>query len=225
MNSISLQQYPGITALTDHIENLLESADFSLYWKDKAGKYISANKYFLELNEMKKPEDLVGKNDFDLGWPCQAPILHINDQQVVHTEMTRTYIEPVQVGLDVCWFLSHKQPLYSKTGKITGVFGQSILIKDNQFENDSLNDNPINKPKCDLGQKVLNLELTQRQSQCLYYLILGMTAKQIGKIINLSPRTVEFYINQLKEKFSCRNRSELIRKAVEMDFIRNLLIN
>ncbi len=54
------------------------------------------------------------------------------------------------------------------------------------------------------------LNLTNRETDCLYYLIQGKSAKQIGKELALSPRTIEFYLNNAKNKAGCKSNSEII---------------
>ncbi len=54
------------------------------------------------------------------------------------------------------------------------------------------------------------LNLTNKETDCLYYLIQGKSAKQIGKELALSPRTIEFYLNNAKNKAGCKSNSEII---------------
>ena len=54
---------------------------------------------------------------------------------------------------------------------------------------------------------------------CANLLLTGMTQKEIALRLKLSPRTVESYINTLRHKFNCRNRTELIFKLT--DIIKN----
>lgn len=58
-----------------------------------------------------------------------------------------------------------------------------------------------------------SVHLTPRQRQCGILLLQGHTQKEIAKHLALSPRTVETYINQLRQKLECRNKAELILKA------------
>jgi len=60
---------------------------------------------------------------------------------------------------------------------------------------------------------------TYREAQCLSYLAKGNSSKQIGKILELSPRTVQSYLDKIKNKFNCNTRSELIQKAIEYNFL------
>ncbi|WP_019215119.1 response regulator transcription factor [Legionella tunisiensis] len=65
--------------------------------------------------------------------------------------------------------------------------------------------------------------LTKRQMDCLYHLVKGMTIKQIANTLNLSPKTVEHYLDAVKVKLKCRNRAELITVALQMPAIREQL--
>lgn len=64
-------------------------------------------------------------------------------------------------------------------------------------------------------KNTVNPILSKQQTECLRWLIKGMTAKQIAKSMNLSPRTIESYIENIKCKFNCTSRIDLIVKALE----------
>lgn len=55
---------------------------------------------------------------------------------------------------------------------------------------------------------ILNL-LSSRERECLGWFLKGLPAVQIGKKIHLSNRTVEFYIENVKNKLGCRTKQEL----------------
>jgi shikimate kinase len=52
--------------------------------------------------------------------------------------------------------------------------------------------------------------LTQQQALTLKYLADGLSSKEIARHMNISHRTVEGYIAQLKEKLSCNSSKDLI---------------
>lgn len=62
------------------------------------------------------------------------------------------------------------------------------------------------------------IKLTARESECLFYLLRGKTAKKIATILGISHRTVETYVDYLKIKFQALNKSELIEKAIEKGY-------
>lgn len=57
---------------------------------------------------------------------------------------------------------------------------------------------------------------TSKEMQILTLLINGKTAREMGEILNRSPRTIEVHINNLKQKLEATTKSELIEKAIEL---------
>ena len=57
--------------------------------------------------------------------------------------------------------------------------------------------------------------LTNKQLNCITYLIEGKTAKEIAKVIGISYRTVEGHIIKLKTRFNCQTKTELITKLLK----------
>jgi DNA-binding CsgD family transcriptional regulator len=60
------------------------------------------------------------------------------------------------------------------------------------------------------------LKISKREVECVYYLMRGMTIKQVGRILKLSPRTVEGYVLSIKNRLHCCSRHELIEKILEI---------
>lgn len=58
-------------------------------------------------------------------------------------------------------------------------------------------------------------ELSKREAQCFSYLGQGRTAKEIAQLLNLSPRTVETYIEHIKIKVNILCKSKFIDKYDE----------
>lgn len=56
--------------------------------------------------------------------------------------------------------------------------------------------------------------LAPREIECIIYILRGKTSKQIARMLELSHRTVEFYISRLKNKLYCHTKSELIEKIL-----------
>lgn len=52
-------------------------------------------------------------------------------------------------------------------------------------------------------------KITQRETDCISYLLKGLNNKEIALKLNISNRTVETHVNNLKDKFYCRNKLEL----------------
>ena len=56
--------------------------------------------------------------------------------------------------------------------------------------------------------------LAPREVECIIYILRGKTSKQIARLLELSHRTVEFYVGRLKSKLYCHTKSELIEKVL-----------
>jgi DNA-binding CsgD family transcriptional regulator len=61
--------------------------------------------------------------------------------------------------------------------------------------------------------------LSKRERECLFYIVCGKSAKSIAKILGISNRTVESYIEHLKEKFHCHNKADLIESAIKSGLV------
>lgn len=52
--------------------------------------------------------------------------------------------------------------------------------------------------------------LSPREVQCLNLTVHGRLAKEIAYVLGLRPKTVETYLDDLREKLDCRNKMELL---------------
>ena len=66
--------------------------------------------------------------------------------------------------------------------------------------------------------KKISLPFTARERNCAACLLKGMTAKEIGKFLKISYRTVESHLEHMKSKLSCSTKSQLIAKIFEENF-------
>lgn len=60
-----------------------------------------------------------------------------------------------------------------------------------------------------------DVRLTARESDVLRLVVEGLTARQIGSRLSLSPRTVENHVQHLLRKLGLRGRAALVRYAIE----------
>lgn len=136
--------------------------------------------------------------------------------------------------------ISIKFPLLNEEEKIIGVFGCSIILDSpaqalkslfetgllgplNQFD-EHQNYLPIylnpdqhdfNDLKFKLTSKVKQY-ISKREIECLYFLMKGKSARETGLHLNLSQRTVEYYVNSLKDKLNCAKKSDIIEKVLKL---------
>lgn len=63
------------------------------------------------------------------------------------------------------------------------------------------------------------IPLTNRESEILKWTVEGKTAWEIGSILNISERTVNFHIQNVMEKFGVHNKTQAAAKAVGMGLL------
>lgn len=68
-----------------------------------------------------------------------------------------------------------------------------------------------------------NIMLSRRETDCLVNLIKGYTAKESAKLLNLSPRTVETYLEKIKVKINCESRQKIIESALNCPTVQYLI--
>lgn len=56
--------------------------------------------------------------------------------------------------------------------------------------------------------------ISKRELQILGQLVQGNTAKEAARALLISPKTIEYHILKLREKFNCQSKSQLIRLAL-----------
>lgn len=124
--------------------------------------------------------------------------------------------------------ISIKTPLYDEKDKILGVFFCSIpiaaplayplanaitLVRDLGLLNQATCSTDISFPNA--GVNIDNIYISKRETECLHYLSRGNTIKMIGKILDLSPRTVGHYLENAKTKLNVSNKTELLEKWLD----------
>lgn len=196
-----------------HFEDLL-NLQCHVYWKDKDGVYKGYNNAFKSFG-YNSPNDVIGKKDSDIFSPQIASTYIKNDAQIFLTKSSMIFREPgILKGNFNIIFLSHKMPLYDANHNINGLLGLSF-IQDNipqilqikclscpQFSDICLSCNKRDTIHCPLP--------SDKEKECLEYLCQGLTLKMIAKKLNISPKTVETYIERAKVKFGCHNKAQLI---------------
>lgn len=74
----------------------------------------------------------------------------------------------------------------------------------------------------ELGDEFGNQYLTKRELEVLKCVIVGYSAKKIGHLLQISSRTVEGYINNLKLKLGCNSKAEISFITIKSGLINQL---
>lgn len=151
-----------------------------------------------------------------------------HDQQVLKYE-TILIRDEEYIRKDGVFFydLAVKMPCYDAEKRKVGIFGFCLVNYHAQYATSLLKGIEALQAtglfpflqKNNLHAKVIDLmhqyNLTKRELECLYYLNLGYTIKIIANKMNLSPRTIESYLENIKYKLNVRYKLDL------MEFVRS----
>lgn len=73
-----------------------------------------------------------------------------------------------------------------------------------------------------LGSRYPGVYFTKREAESMFWLMHGLTIAQAAAQLNLSPRTVEFYVKNMKNKLGCASKKRLIEKVYQTDLLDQL---
>lgn len=160
-----------------------------MFIKTVHGEYTWVNDALLKLQRIHRA-DILGKIDEHLPWSSQRKELCMHDQQVLDEHVPLVFKETIIRRGQVIEGYCHKSPVYDQNGHLTGIAGIFVDMPE--------------------PAKFKTSALSIREKQCLKNLAHGLTAKVSAQNLKLSPRTVEGYLEQLRDKLHCKNRAELI---------------
>ena len=188
---------------------------------------------------METLSDLLEKTDKELCWQNSAELLRENDLSVIAREEPVCRIESIiDCNQRVIDMLSFKVPIYDQNDIPAGVLGVSIDSSTYKlselfeiltqvvrvFETDypqlaSKNILPVatNNP---IRHDLIS-QLTQREADCVNCLVKGLSAKETGKVLGLSHRTVEVYYEKIKAKLGCRRKVKIVSLLYSADVLRS----
>lgn len=192
-----------------NFENVFIQIPSYTFWKDTNFVFRGCNQSFAMAAGLSSPKEIIGKNDYDLIWADSHADFYRHGDQEVLAGIRKINVRETQLQSDgrIVTILLNKVPLLNEHKQIIGVVGNYMEVCDEDLHG---------KYKSNL----INIPLTKIQSDCLFYLAQGMTCKEIAKAMSLSWRTVQHYTDSLKQKLKCQSKSELIRKALTLEFIK-----
>lgn len=112
------------------LEGIINSISVRVFWKDKDLRYLGCNQVFAQDAGFTHPSDLIGKNDFQMGWRDQAELYRSGDRQVMESGIPILLNEEPQTTPEgkTIILLTNKIPLKNAKGEIYGILGTSMNV-------------------------------------------------------------------------------------------------
>lgn len=172
----------------------------------------------------------IEKNDYDI--PCKASEFaegfRALDALVLRTGKKLLTLEIQNYASGHGLILAEKNPIRDNNGNIIGFYHPLVDVTNvslfksyvwlHHFDSRCLGEQ-FKPASYLLSEEYGPLNLTKKQESVLFFLIRGKSAKEIAKILSISPRTVECYLDAIKDKMNCHYKSEVIEKALAENFL------
>ncbi len=107
------------------LQAVLDTIPARVFWKDSESKYLGCNIHFAKDAGLNAPDEIIGKDDFQLKWHEQAEMYRADDRQVMESGKPKlNYEEPITWpdGTQF-WVKTSKIPLLNQKGDIVGMLG------------------------------------------------------------------------------------------------------
>ena len=137
---------------------IIDTAPVRIFWKDQNLRFLGCNTIFAQDAGMSCPEELIGKEDTQMGWAAQAEQYRADDRAVMDSGIAKLfYVEP-QTAPDgtTIWLKTSKVPLKNQHGTIVGILGiyEDISV---QFHNEARIQTLLNEQKAMLENDLVGI--------------------------------------------------------------------
>ncbi len=107
------------------LRQVLDTIPVRVFWKDTNLNYLGCNRLFALDAGLSEPDELIGKDDYAMGWKDQADLYRADDRAVIQSGTPKLAYEEPQTTPDgrLIWLRTSKTPLRDAAGKIIGVLG------------------------------------------------------------------------------------------------------
>lgn len=197
-------------------------------------KFLNISDSFATLFGYNNPNNLVGLDDYQLTeYACKNPFCgttKIADEFIAEDEIAyrggRIFIlEAMRIHDKLHCFLIYKSP-YHEHNKIKGVYIDMIdlgnvsqLSLSHYIKRPNIHISEHTKILIDAYKAQQKNIFSQRELQCIQLLLQGLIIKDIAAALNLSPRTVESYLNNIKSKLGVNRNTQIISKVMAENLI------
>ena len=122
------------------LQTVIDSVPISIFWKDRALRYVGSNVAFARDAGVAGPQDLIGKDDTQLAWKNQSQQYRADDLQVIESGIPKLGFEEPQTSADgsAVWLRTSKVPLRDAENETTGVLGVYENITQSKLAEDKL---------------------------------------------------------------------------------------
>ena len=104
---------------------VIDTIPMRVFWKDRQLNYLGCNTAFAHDAGRPTTADVVGLDDFQMGWAAQAELYRADDRQIIDSGDKKLFYDEQQTtaqGQSI-WLRTSKVPLNDQNGQVIGVLG------------------------------------------------------------------------------------------------------
>ena len=107
------------------LQTVLDAIPVRVFWKDTNLHYLGCNRRFARDAGFEDATQLIGHDDFEMGWHEQAALYRADDLRVMTRNEPRLAYEEPQTTPDgkLVWLQTSKVPLLDQKGEVIGILG------------------------------------------------------------------------------------------------------
>lgn len=211
------------------ISDIIEQFPGVFYVMNTRLQYISSNSYTANLFGFASVADMLGKVVSDMNCPavaCSTEFIY-QDTLVLSTQQEMTFLDMHTYNAEYETVLITKKKPWYEEGRLAGIINcgtpiQSSMIRSvikafAQSDTQYFPTGRATERSYIVGNSHLNVKLTHREMECLFYLLRGKSHHSIADALNLSINTINSHLKNIKRKCHCHTREELIEYAIKND--------
>lgn len=182
----------------------------------------TCNQVFMKYAGVRSEDKILGHTDLDFPWADYADTYRAHEVDALNGNNYSAILPSKDFNGEDLFFLNTKIQKNDSKGSVIGVICRSIeIINPRMTELIKLIEikSPIKSKRYCTNKEIGTVKLSKQQKEVLFYLLKGKRTKTIAAIMNLSPRTVEHYIDHIRTKFNCDSKAELISFAISQRFL------
>lgn len=125
------------------LQSVVEYVPGRIFWKDRDSRYLGCNTEFAKDAGHARPDELIGKTDFEMGWKDQAELYRADDQAVMESGQPKLDYEELQTTPDgdMIWLSTSKVPLRDESQQVIGMLGLYRDITERKRAEEALSEN------------------------------------------------------------------------------------
>ncbi|MCR5310318.1 MAG: GGDEF domain-containing protein [Lachnospiraceae bacterium] len=124
-------------------DNIINTAQDCVFWKDKDRRFVGVNKAFLDFYGFASADVLIGKTDEDMGWHSDPEPFKQDELRVLEGQSTYKVLGKCMIRGEERDIIASKRPIY-EDGKIVGLVGSFLDVTDVHRRNQAASHSRVN---------------------------------------------------------------------------------